>query len=193
MKIGILGGTFDPVHNGHLDMARFCQEAFALDRVMFLPLGDAPHKTHITSKRLRAAMLRAALVDQPNFVFCDMELKRRGKTYTVETLKTLTEQAPDTYYYIIGGDTVGALLTWKDPEEVFRMTEFIVVDRHGYDSQADAAQAISMGARLHFTHHEGLDISSSQVRTRVKEGLDIDTLVPLKTAEVIRKYGIYRN
>ncbi len=191
MKIGILGGSFDPVHNGHIEMALFCKEKFNLDKIMLLPLGDPPHKNDITDKELRIKMLEEAIVGLSDFFVSRLEVDRLGKTYTFETMKWLNENTIDQYFYIIGGDTVDSLHKWFNASELFKILEFIVVDRT--ELKKDKSIAENMGAKLYFANHMGLDISSTEVRNKVKNGEEIDALVPQNVEKIIKEYELYKN
>lgn len=191
MKTGIMGGTFDPVHLGHIEMAEFCKKEFSLDKIMFLPLGDAPHKKNVTDKNIRLEMLFSALDGKKDFFVSTLETDRVGKTYTYDTLKILTEEKNAEYSYIIGADTAEVLLTWFRAQDVFKMTDFIVVGRHDCVLGSGALQAEKAGATFRFANHTGLDISSTEIRQKVANGENIEKLVGKKVFEVIKKYGLY--
>lgn len=192
MKIGILGGSFDPVHNGHIEMAVFCKEKFNLDKIMLLPLGDPPHKNNITQKEIRLKMLEASIKDISDFYISRLEIDRPGKTYTFDTIKWLKENTDDQYFYIIGGDTVSTLHKWYNAQNLFKILEFIVVDRTDFDNKERSIAEI-LGAKLYLTHHSGLDVSSTEIRNRVKNGEDIKTLVSPNVEEIIKEYGLYKD
>ena len=193
MKIGIMGGTFDPVHRGHLEMALYCQKQFQLDRIMFLPVGDAPHKPSVTGKELRLKMLEAAVRDLPDCFVSRLETDRPGKTYTFDSLTWLRKNTPHEYFYIVGGDTVNTLHTWFRARDVFSMTTFLAVARPHVDMTEGLALARSLGARVLVTEHEGLDSSSTAVRENVRAGKSIRELIPEGVEEVIRTHGLYQN
>ncbi len=190
MKIGIMGGSFDPVHLGHIDMAQKCMEEFSLDRIMFLPLGDPPHKKQITDKEIRIEMLSSAIKDFENFYLNKMETERVGKTYTYDTAVQL-KKSGDEYFFIIGGDSLNTLHKWYKAEELFKIMKFIVVDRQHIEE--DGTDAKKMGAELYYSNHTGLDISSTLIRERVKKNQSIDALVSPNVLEIIKKYGLYKN
>ncbi len=191
MKIGILGGSFDPLHNGHIEMASFCKEKFKLNKIMFLPLGDPPHKENITDKELRINMLNGAINDKTSFV-SRLEVDRTGKTYTFDTIKWLKENTEHDYFYIIGGDTLNTLHKWYNVKELFKILEFIVVDRPDFDRK-QVKTLEEMGAKFQFAEHLGLDVSSTDVRQKVKNGEDITDLVPQNVKEIIEQNGLYKN
>lgn len=192
MKIGILGGSFDPVHNGHIEMAVFCKKKFNLDKVMLLPLGDPPHKRNITNKEIRLKMLEAAVNNLLGFYISRLEVDRPGKTYTFDTIKWLKENTKDQYFYIIGGDTVNTLDKWYNAKELFKILDFIVVDRTDFEKK-DKSLAEKMGAKLYFANHIGLDVSSTEIRNKIKKGESIDDLVPQSVKEIIKKYELYKD
>lgn len=191
MKIGILGGSFDPVHLAHIDMAEKCMAEFDLDKIMFLPSSDPPHKKNITKKEIRIEMLEKALEKFPQFYLSTLETERAGKTYTFDTALWLKENTKDQYFYIIGGDSLNTLHSWYRAEELFKLIEFIVVDRQHVEE--DGTLAEKMGAKIHFSKHTGLDISSTEVRNKVLKNQSIKDLVPSGVMEIIEKYGLYKN
>lgn len=131
--IGIMGGTFNPIHLGHVNLAKAAYEQFKLDKVIFLPAGDPPHKKDqsIINGKHRMNMVQIAIRDYPYFVASDMEIKREGYSYTYLTLKTLTEQnTQDKYYFIIGADSLFSLEKWYKPEEILKMCVMLVADRN---------------------------------------------------------------
>lgn len=193
MKTGILGGSFDPVHNGHIETALFCKSAFQLDRLMFLPLGDAPHKKKMAPKQIRLQMLEAALEGMEGCCISRLELERAGKTYTYDTVKWLCEHTEGQYFYIIGADTVNTMHTWYRAPEVFATIEFIVAGRAGVDIAQGTARVREMGAKLHFADFVGPDISSTEIKQRIRRGLGIDAMVPPGVLEIIDKYELYRD
>lgn len=196
MRIGIMGGTLDPVHNGHLQIAHDVKNACCLDGVLLLPAGDPPHKQRETDRFDRLAMARLAAQSQPDMTVSDMEVLREGTTYTVDTLSQLHAQRPEVeWVYIIGADTVRVLDKWRSFETVARLCEFAAVGRPGFDAsamQADAdALALKYGAKIHLLDVCGPDISSTDVRNAVAEGRSIDELVPAPVAGYIREKGLY--
>ena len=188
-----MGGTFDPVHLGHKEMARFCLEEFKLDKIMFLPLGDAPHKDKVSNKEIRFEMLQAALKGQDDFFVSRIELDRIGKTYTFDTLNYLKENTSDEYYFIIGGDTVNTLHKWYRVDDVLKMVEFIVVLRENVDIKESIIELQNRGGRFKLTNHTGLEISSTEVKRRVKNNENIDNLVDESVRKIIENNGLYKN
>lgn len=197
MKIGIMGGTFDPVHYGHIGAAKQVQEVLALDKVLFIPAGDPAYKRHyqVTAAAVRYQMLKEAIANEPSFILSDMEIRRAGATYAVDTLKELHAQYPgDTeFYYIIGADVVAELDTWKSYEEDFHMCTFAAVCRPGYSkAQFDAAVAkmTALGARIVPVDIVQRDVSSSEIRKKASMGEDVAELVPPSVQRRIEE-GLY--
>jgi len=197
MKLGIMGGTFDPIHLGHLHVARAALQEGGLHQVVFLPDGDPPHKTPLTPAPLRLEMVRLGLMDEPCFMVSDMEIKRQGTTYTVDTLLALKQEAPGReLVYLIGSDTLFLFPTWRTAEKVARLCSMLVVMRQG-DEEADirAEQARLMaryGLESTLLVSRGLPISSSQVRALCRQGQDIAPLLPPKVADFIKRHRLYQ-
>ena len=170
-KIGILGGTFNPPHSGHLDIALAVKSEFALDGVVFLPVGTPPHKKNVTvaSAEDRIAMLRLLIDGYEGLSVSDMETKRTGYTYTVDTLSELRSALKDTeLFYINGSDTLFELRNWKNYLKVFTLTRFICVKRPG-DADEKIAREMrflkSLGADILLSGHTGPDVSSTDIRS----------------------------
>ena len=196
MKVGILGGTLDPVHNGHIEIALAAMDALKLDRVMLLPAGDPPHKKRRTDKFARMRMTEIAAAGHPQLTASDMEINRMGTTYTVDTLTLLSVEQPDVeWIYIVGADTLNKLDTWKEFPRVARLCSFAAVERPGCDRALTELRAKAIvecyGTRVDILPVSGPKISSTMVRRRVAEGEPIDDLVPRGVAEYIRQNGLY--
>ncbi|MDD4079831.1 MAG: nicotinate-nucleotide adenylyltransferase [Eubacteriales bacterium] len=196
MKLGIMGGTFDPIHLGHLHVARAAIREAALNSVLFLPDGDPPHKDPLTPAALRYEMVRLAIAQDPAFWVSDMEILRKGRTYTVDTLLALKQQAPEReLVYLIGSDTLFLFPTWRTAEKVARLCSMLVVMRQGDEEErVRAEQAIlkdSHGLDSRLLHTRGLPISSSQVRQAVRQGQDLSGLVSPEVAAFIGRKGLY--
>ncbi len=197
-RIGILGGTFDPVHMGHLQMAEDAYRQAGLDLVLFMPSRKPPHKRdrNITSEEHRAAMVRLAIEDIPQFIYSDYELQREGMTYTADTLRNLQEEHPEnTYSFILGGDSLFQLEDWYHPEEIMRRAEILAVSRYGM-AQEQIAQKIDAlreqyGARIQIVEMSRLDISSSEIRDRVRKGKALEDMVPYGVERYIRDHSLY--
>ena len=194
MRIGIMGGTLDPVHNGHIEVALAAKRLLKLDRVMLLPAGDPPHKAHPTLKRDRLNMARIAAEGAEGLFVSDIEIAREGTTFTVDTLRELTQREPDTrWYYLIGADTLTVLDSWRHFEKVAGMCTFAVIGRADEPADMNRVHALEQqyGARFEVLPFNGPDISSTQIRDRVAKGEDISTLVPQGVADYIRAHLLY--
>ncbi len=201
MRIGIFGGTFDPIHKGHIDAADAVLKAASLDAVLFIPTGDPPHKAdkRVTPGRIRYQMVKAALeeIGNPKFTVSDMEIGRAGYTYTIDTLRQLTQQNPsDTYLWIIGADVLADLKHWKDYEQVFKLCSFAAMHRPGYsesDFQKEYEELTAMGAHIQFVEVPPVDLSSTQVRNAVGQAQSIRGMVPSGVEEIILEQQLYQN
>lgn len=194
MRVGIMGGTLDPVHNGHIQMAQAAKEYLQLDRVMLLPAGDPPHKANPTPKEDRMQMVRLAAQEVPGVFPCGIEIYRSGTTYTVDTLTQLQENNPGTeWFYIIGADTLDVLHTWRNYRQVARMCTFVVFSRADADVNPCTLQKLQQDcdARFCVMPMNIPDISSTDVRRRVATGEDIRDLAPTSVCKYIQDQGLY--
>ncbi len=198
-RIGIMGGTFDPVHIAHLFIAEAARDAYQLDRVLFIPTGDPPHKkaNRLAPGKERVRMLEEAIHDNPAFKVDDMEIVRGGTTYTVDTLKELRSKYPDSLlYFIIGGDTLLDLKNWRNFKSVAQMCSFIAYQRPGYHNEEMEREALelakSYNAHIHFAEGPNLEISSKYIRRRLTMNQSIRYLVPARVEEYIRKHQLYK-
>lgn len=195
-SLGILGGTFDPVHLGHLLIAEAALRELQLNSVLFLPDGDPPHKEPHSSKEDRLTMLRLACEDQPRFQISDMELRRPGTTYTVDTLLALKRQAPERQLiYLVGSDTFLLFPSWRTAGRVAQLCRMAIVLRPG--DEESSLQAARQDYLKRFGLHSvvlrerGLPLSSSQVRERVRLGLPLEGCVPGQVAAYIARQKLY--
>ncbi len=194
MRIGIMGGTLDPVHNGHLCIAEAVLKHLGLDRIMLLPAGDPPHKAKPTLKTDRLSMAKLAVEGNKDIFVCGIEIFREGTTFTVDTLTELSYWNPSTeWFYIIGADTLDVLDTWRNLKGVSEKCTFAVVGRadEAPDENRAAYLSETYGSRFVFVPVNGPDISSTDVRTRAAKGEDISDVVPQAVASYIRKNGLY--
>lgn len=193
-----MGGTFDPIHISHLFVAEQAWQAFSLDRVLFIPTGDPPHKRHLADKHQRLRMVELAVTGHPAFEACPLEVERPGVTYTVDTMGALRAQyGPEAaFFYIIGGDTLLDLTSWREHERVMGMTRFIVLDRPGVDPEAVRREAQRLGraygAKIDFFPCDRLDVSSTMVRRRAQAGLSVRYLVPDAVRAYMDEKKLYR-
>lgn len=194
MNVGIMGGTLDPVHNGHLQIAEAAMRFLQLDRVMLLPAGDPPHKKRPTQKSDRMNMAKLAAETCPGIFACNLEINRIGTTYTVDTLKELHKMNPSVnWYYIIGADTLDVLDTWRNFAEVAKLCVFAVTGRADAPANRIRAEELSdeYGAQFVMLPFDGPEISSTEIRNRAAEGKCISNLVPTAVEEYIKHNGLY--
>jgi len=197
-KLGIMGGTFNPIHNGHLMSARMAADALALDEVLFLPDGEPPHKAagDLASGVSRFNMTALAIWEQPVFRCSDMEIRRSGTTYTVDTLAELKRKMPEaSIHYIVGADTLFHIPGWKQPERIAEMCSLIAVCRPGLTAQAVRRQAETLHDTLGFSvrtlRGSGPDISSTEVRKRAAQGDSLTDYVPQSVAVYMAQHRLY--
>lgn len=198
MRLGIYGGTFDPVHYGHLLAAEQCLEQCRLDELWFVPAASPPHKQHadISPGDQRAEMLEFATAGHTQLRVSRMELDRTGPSYTVETLEQLRDEQPDrTLFLVIGADSLADLPTWREPERILELAELIVVNR-GQREPDVAAVEQSLGreaaGRIRRVWIPGVDLSASDIRGRVQAGRSIRYMTPRAVEMYIRERGLYR-
>lgn len=196
MRIGILGGTLDPVHNGHLRIAEGAMAALGLDRVMLLPAGDPPHKRRLSAKADRLRMAELAAEGREGLFVSDIEINRPGRTYTIDTLTALTFEHPDVdWTYIIGADALNLLDSWREFSHVARLCRFAAVRRPGCDEQLMRMKIETLrecyDAQIELLPIDGPALSSTEVREMVAENRPLAGIVPDGVAEYIRKRGLY--
>lgn len=197
IKTGIMGGTFDPIHNGHMIIAQYAYEALGLDEVWFMTSGNPPHKagSERTSAELRHRMVELALNQSEAFVPCDYEVKRSEFSYSAVTLKNFRELYPDReFYFIIGQDSLSYFDKWYHPEEIIKYAKIPVFPR---GADRSLAEEISMARNKLDGDFIGIDmpligISSTELRKRVKEGKGIRFMVPDAVEKYIREKGLYK-
>lgn len=194
MRVGIMGGTLDPVHNGHMQIAKAALDQLELDRVMLLPAGDPPHKNRPTLKTDRLKMARLAACEAEGVFPCNIEIFRSGTTYTVDTLRELRMNNPSVeWIYIIGADTLDVLDTWRNFGEVAKMCVFAVTGRADEPASQACIRELEekYGARFVVLDFCGPDISSTEIRRRVAKGESIAALVPTSVEKYITDRGLY--
>ena len=189
MKIGLFGGSFDPVHLGHLLVAQAAIEELGLDRLFFIPAAQSPFKpdSQPAPAAARLQLLRLALAGRTNCEIDEQEIRRGGVSYTIDTLRDYAKKFPGAeLFYLIGADHVAHLPEWREPAELARLAEFVVIPRPG-EPAADFPRHFAAGWLKGFP----LGISSLEIRARLKTGLPIEPLVPPAVAEAIRTAKLY--
>lgn len=193
MRIGIFGGAFDPVHNGHLLLAEQCREQCELDEVWFVPTRVPPHKPNTLSPgRVRVEMLELATAGIREFLVKRIELDRDDVSWTVDTLRSIRESNPDDeLFLLIGGDSLNDLLTWREPEAIADLATIVAINRSGIaESKADAVDA-SLLHRVRHVTMPGIALSATEIRDRVRAGRSIRFLVPRAVEQLIRERELY--
>ena len=193
-RIALYGGTFDPVHLGHLEVARRVSELFEIENVVFIPAQIAPHKVGrpVTEPIHRYAMLALATQDDPRLVISTFEIEAPDRRYTVDTVAEFQRRLPEAeLFFIMGADSWSEITTWREWERLLKMTNHIVVTRPGYEVPPAPA---GLGDRIFFTDAVMKDISATNIRRLASEGRhELGDLVPQPVADYIKKYGIYRD
>jgi len=198
MKVGIMGGTFDPVHSGHLIIAEEVREALGLSEVLFMPCGQPWLKLErpITPAVHRVEMVRLAIGTSPQFKLSEVEVKRPGPSYSVDTMMDFQEQfgSGAELFFIVGCDALADLARWKEPQRLIQLCKLVAVPRLNFNSpdlKALERSVPGVSKRLIYVATPIIDISSSRIRERVRKGLSIRYLVPEKVEEYIRRQKLY--
>lgn len=193
MGIGVMGGTFDPIHHGHLVAASEVADRFDLDEVLFVPTGQPWQKAGrlITPAEDRYLMTVIATASNPRFSVSRVDIDRDGPTYTIDTLKDLREQYPnEQLYFITGADALASIMSWHDWEEMFELAEFVGVTRPGYELREDMLPA-DIQERVHLVEIPAMAISSTGCRERASQGRPVWYLVPDGVVQYIAKNDLY--
>lgn len=196
-KTGILGGTFDPVHYGHLLIAQSALEEFGLDQVLFLPTGRSPHKSadQVTDPDIRCEMVKLAIADHPQFGLSFMETNSREINYTYRTLQKIHKQESNLHlYFIMGEDSLDDFSDWKNPEEICRQASVLVAVRNetggGIREKIEQVSG-AFSADMHMLHAPVFSVSSREIRERVKLGKSIRYMLPERVEAFIRRNLLY--
>lgn len=197
-KIGIMGGTFNPIHNGHLAMAQKACEQFELEEVWFMPAKNPPHKenSEIASDRHRAEMILLAIREKSYFTLSTLEYERQGITYTADTLEELCRKYPtDYFYFIIGSDSLSYIDKWKEPKKLLSMAHILSAPRFPHSAEEDAEKKLFLekqyGADIQFIEMEPVRVASQEIRTLLKAGKDIRSYVPEAVDKYIIQHKLY--
>ena len=197
-QIGIMGGTFDPIHNAHIALAKQAYEQFSLDGVWILPNGNPPHKRNSRQAdvKCRMDMVELAIRDIPCLKLCDMERSMQGYHYTYETLGRLNQRYPDTqFYFILGADSLFDFEDWREPEVISRECILLAAARDCHREQIEGridALRERFGADIRILNTPNMDIASEDIRERIGKGEPIGHMVPPAVEDYIRKQGLYR-
>ena len=189
-KVGIFGGTFDPIHNGHLITAQSVREIRKLDKIIFIPSYVSPHKEKISTStpEHRLNMIKLATGDIDFFEYSDYEINKGGISYTVDTIRELKKYY-DELEFIIGYDNIFEFHTWKDPDEIMKLTTVLVLKRKSSLPPPHKDKYVKAAI---FVQTRGIEISATDIRERVKLGMPIHYLVPEKVKEYIYKFDLYK-
>lgn len=195
-SIALLGGTFDPPHNGHLALAKGVADALGLDKVFLVPTGNPHFKLDagVTSVEHRVAMTRLLAQDDGRLEVSLIEAEREGVTYTVDTLRELRRLHPEArIYFIIGGDCAEHIMRWRNAAELARLCTVVAVSRAGYDLERAqvALEGCTLGFDVRYLCLDVPDVSSTEVRSRVSKGLSLEGMVPKAVEDYIRQTGLY--
>ena len=197
-KVGILGGTFDPIHTGHLSLAEAAYESFSLDYVLIMPNGNPPHKAGQVNATMeqRTRMVELAVADNPHLKVSDFEKTPQDYHYTYETLEFLKKEHPDTdYYFILGADSLVHFHTWMEPRRICEACSILAATRDHMESEELTARIQELsrvfGAHIYPMETPNIDISSNMIRERVRTGRSIRYYVPEAVEEYIYKKGLY--
>jgi nicotinate-nucleotide adenylyltransferase len=197
-RFGILGGSFDPPHYGHLALAETARVQLELSRILFVPAGEPPHKRSrsISPAEDRAAMTAAAIADNPAFVLSRVDLDRPGPHYTVEMLALLRAQHPhvDAWFFLLGEDALHDLPIWRDPQGILEQASLAVMPRMGQrvDPAELTAKLPLLAERLVWLDVPPVDFSATDLRRRVRQGLPLRYLVPPPVEAYIREHNLYQ-
>ncbi|OQB15763.1 MAG: Nicotinate-nucleotide adenylyltransferase [Firmicutes bacterium ADurb.Bin193] len=198
-KIGVLGGTFDPIHYGHLFIAENAMQVFALDKVMFIPTGIPPHKVmiNVTDKQHRFNMVSLAVKSNTCFEVSNIEVAKDTISYTIDTMTELKKLYPnDLFYYIVGADSLYDMASWKNFRKLAKLFEIISINRMTgkFLDVAEISKSITekYGFVIHTLEVPILEISSTEIRRRVQEGLPIKYMLPDNVERYIRKHKLYK-
>ena len=193
MKIGIMGGTFNPIHNAHIYIARSAKEQYELDRIVFMQRGNPPHKKSVSDKKYRYVMTRLAVGNE--FDVSDYEINKEEYSYTLNTLKYLHIAYPDDeIYFIIGEDSLNDIFKWYKPQEIVKLCKLLVFPRVSLENTKKTAKAVmeKLDASIYVINSQIFDISSTKIRDMIKNGDDVQNLISKEVLEYINENELYR-
>ncbi len=190
LRLGIFGGTFDPIHKGHLAAARAALEALKLDLVYFVPTWSSLAKQHSASAQQRADMVQLAIADEPRFKLSRVDIDRGSTTFTIDTLRYFARLNPDAkLFFLLGVDAFASIESWKNSLDLAEMAEFVVLSRPGYRADAGSLPSAHLHTSLAI---DALDISSTDVRNLIENSGKFSDKVPPEVLKYIREHGLYR-
>ena len=189
LRLGIFGGTFDPIHNGHLVAARAALEALNLDVIYFVPTWSSLAKQHCATAQQRAEMVELAIAEEPKFKMSRVDIDRGSPTFTIDTLQSFSRSHPDAkLYFLLGRDAFQSFASWKDSKKLAELAEFVVLSRPGFEFEAS-------GKQLDYVHTllviDAVDISSTEIRNQLEKSGDLGEKVPAPVLSYIREHGLY--
>tara|TARA_B100000902_G_scaffold397227_1_gene460356 strand:- start:409 stop:978 length:570 start_codon:yes stop_codon:yes gene_type:complete len=187
-RVGLIGGTFDPIHNGHLLLAQFVSEQVSLDKILFIPAADPPHKDKVYfSAAARVEMVSCAVNDIDDMFVSKIELDRPGKSFTVDTLRQLHMQCPeDSYYLIIGDDNISQISSWHDPESILELCTVVVGTRLTGEKICENR----FMKRMVLIDTPLFELSSTEIRHRLQSGLPVKGMIPESVEFYIKNRGL---
>lgn len=199
-KIGIMGGTFDPIHNGHLMIGRQAYNEYGLKEIWFIPSGHPPHKKNrnVTEPAIRLAMTELAVRGHKGFICSDFEIRRKGYTYTAQTLRLLCEKYPEhSFYFIIGADSLYEIENWYEPDQVLSQAVLLAARREYEEANRSMDKQIAyLAAKYHADirtlHCQEMDISSLALRRMIACGQSVADYVPQEVISYIKTHGLYQ-
>lgn len=196
-KYGLMGGTFDPIHIGHLMISEFIKEELGLDEIVFIPTGNPPHKQNSLIADHRYNMVELAISDNKGFSISDVETRRVKESYSIETINILKKELNGKLYFMIGSDSLFQLKTWRKIEELAKLVEFACSIRPHYSEKEDIQREViylkeKYGVIVHLVNSPLFEISSTEVRKRIKDNKSVKYIVPDKVIEYININNLYR-
>ena len=193
-RIGLFGGTFNPLHSAHLLVAEAAHEQFGLSKVVFIPSGIPPHKEILVNvtKEDRYAMVKRAIAPYDHFSVSRIEIDRDGLSYTIDTIAALQRQYPEKLCFIVGADLLMQIETWKNPRELLASVPFLIAPRNGISKEIFTVPPFDK-ARISFLEMEEVDLSSTWVRDQIRRGEGIPDCVPDPVARYIEEHGLYQH